>query len=174
MKKSTFIGNVVAWAAVAVVCIAFLAWYHTTDAAVVEEALASSALVQLGVVLASPVLLYAMGVEIGVLLLWFKDILMGRTAKRACRAAGIVSLALLALVAVPVFAPSAQGAFLGISIVVVYVTMAAPILIMMLGFLYALGCAGVDATKRGLFAKYLPEDEKDEKDEKAERDGASA
>ena len=174
MKKSTFIGNVVAWAAVAAVCIAFLAWYHTTDAAVVEEALASSAPVQLGVVLASPVLLYAMGVEIGVLLLWFKSILMGRTAKRVYRAVGIAALALLALVAVPVFAPSAQGAFLGISIVVVYVTMAAPILIMMLGFLYALGCAGVDATKRGPFAKYLPKDEGVEKDANAEKDARAA
>ena len=176
MRKTTFFGNFVAWVAAAAVCIAFLAWYHMSDATAVASAIESSALVQLGVVLASPVLLFAMGVVIGLLLLWFKKILMGRTAKRACRAAGIAGLALLTLVAVPVLAPSTEGAFLGVSVVVVYVTMAAPILIMMLGFLYALGCAGVDASKRGPFAKYLPADERvgraeragAEKDERAE------
>ena len=162
MRKSTFIGNVVAWVAVAAACIAFLAWYHASDAAAVEEALASSAAVQLGVVLSSPVLLYAMGALIGLLLVWFKRILMGRTSKRVCRAVGIAMLAVLALVAVPVLAPGTEGAFLGVSVVVVYVTMVAPIFIMVFGFVYALGCAGVDASKKGPFAKYLPEDDRDE------------
>lgn len=183
MKKSTFIGNFVAWVAIAAVCIAFLAWYHTTDAAVVEAALDGSALVSLGVLLASPVLLFAMGAVIGLLLVWFKDILMGRLAKRACLAAAIVALALFVLAAVPVFAPSASGAFLGISVVVVYVARLAPILVMLFGFLYALGCAGVDASKRGPFDKYLPKDdnadnaEKNdnaEKDDKDDKDGRAA
>ena len=57
--------------------------------------------------------------------------------------------------------PAAAESFLGPAVIVVYVTMAAPILIMMLGLAYALGCAGVDTSKRGPFAKYLPDDEKD-------------
>lgn len=180
MKKSTFIGNFVAWVAIAAVCIAFLAWYHTTDAAVVEAALDGSALVSLGVLLASPVLLFAMGAVIGLLLVWFKDILMGRLAKRACLAASVVALALFVLAAVPVFAPSAGGAFLGISVVVVYVARLAPILVMLFGFLYALGCAGVDTSKRGPFDKYLPKDdnadnaEKNDNAEKDDKDGRAA
>lgn len=180
MKKSTFIGNFVAWVAIAAVCIAFLAWYHTTDAAVVEAALDGSALVSLGVLLASPVLLFAMGAVIGLLLVWFKDILMGRLAKRACLAASVVALALFVLAAVPVFAPSAGGAFLGISVVVVYVARLAPILVMLFGFLYALGCAGVDTSKRGPFDKYLPKDdnadnaEKNDSTEKDDKDGRAA
>lgn len=165
MRKTTFIGNFVAWVAVAALCIAFLAWYHMSDAGVVSAALAGSSLVQLGVVLASPALLYAMGVVIGLLLVWFKRILMGRVAKRVCRAVGIALAVLLALAAVPVFSPDSGGAFLGVSVVVIYVTRAAPILIMVFGLLYALGCAGVDASKRGPFAKYLPDD--DEKDGRA-------
>ena len=180
MKKSTFIGNFVAWVAIAAVCIAFLAWYHMTDASVVEAALDGTALVSLGVLLASPVLLFAMGTVIGLLLVWFKDILMGRLAKRACLAASVVALALFVLAAVPVFAPSAGGAFLGISVVVVYVARLAPILVMLFGFLYALGCAGVDASKRGPFDKYLPKDdnadnaEKNDNAEKDDKDGRAA
>ena len=180
MKKSTFIGNFVAWVAVAAACIAFLAWYHMTDASVVEAALDGSALVSLGVLLASPVLLFAMGAVIGLLLVWFKDILMGRLAKRACLTASVVALALFVLAAVPVFAPSAGGAFLGISVVVVYVARLAPILVMLFGFLYALGCAGVDTSKRGPFDKYLPKDdnadnaEKNDNAEKDDKDGRAA
>lgn len=174
MRKSTFIGNFVAWVAIAAACIAFLAWYHATDAAAIEAAMADSALVQLGLVLASPVLLYAMGVVLGLLLIWFKRILMGRAARLVCRFFAIAVLVVFALVAVPVLAPETGNAFLGVSVIVVYVTRAAPILIMMFGFLYALGCAGVDATKRGPFAKYLPKDEGVEKDAKAEKDGRAA
>ncbi len=149
MRKSTFIGNLVAWVAVAAACVAFLAWHHLTDFEVVAAAIGDSALVQLGVVAASPVLLFAMGVLIGLLLLWFKNILMGRTAKVVCRIVSILVLVTLALVVVPTFAPDTSSSFLGISVVVVYVTRVAPIMIMFFGFLYALGCAGVDRSKKG-------------------------
>lgn len=161
MKKSTFIGNLVAWVVVAAACIAFLAWYHSVDPSIVESLLGSSPLVQMGVVIASPVLLFAMGALIGLLLLWFKNILMGRTAKVVCRIVSILVLVTLALVVVPTFAPETSSSFLGISVVVVYVTRVAPIMIMFFGFLYALGCAGVDRSKKGPFAKYLPSDDED-------------
>lgn len=160
MKKSTFIGNFVAWVVVAAASIAFLAWYHLTDPDTVLAA-TDSPLVQTGMVLAAPLLLFAMGVVIGLLLLWFKHILMGRGVRLACRVVAILSLVFILLAAVPVVVPAAAESFLGPAVIVVYVTMAAPILIMMLGFVYALGCAGVDASKRGPFAKYLPDDEKD-------------
>ena len=44
-------------------------------------------------------------------------------------------------------------------VIVVYLGMAAPAVIVILGFLYALGLAEVDPTKKGPFAKYLPDDD---------------
>lgn len=158
MRKSTFVGNFVAWVVVAAVCIAFLAWYHMSDLDVVSAAIGGSALVQLGVVLASPVLLYAMGVVLGLMLLWFKKITLGRGFKLLWRVLGLTGLAVIALAAVPMLGGDAATAFMWASVIVVYVSVAAPVLIMVFGFLYALGCAGTDRTKRGPFAKYLPDD----------------
>ena len=158
MKKSTFIGNFVAWVAVAAVCIAFLAWYHSTDAGEVASVIEASAPARLGVVLASPVLLYAMGAVLGLLLVWFKKIELGRGFKRAWRIVGILALALFALAGVPVLAGDAAGIGMGPAMVIVVVSRMAPILVMMLGFVYALGCAGVDKSRRSRLEKYLPDD----------------
>ena len=154
MKKSTFIGNLVAWVAVAAACCAFLAWWHLGNG----TPNISDPLVQLGVVLAAPLLLYAIGVLIGLALMWFKKILVGRVSKRVCRVIGVLALFFVLLAGVPALAPDTGEALMGPAMVVVYVTMAAPLMIMMLGFVYAVGCAGVDTSKRGPFAKYLPED----------------
>lgn len=161
MKKSTFVGNFFAWVVVAAACSAFLAWYHMTDMEVVAAALGSSGPAQLGVILAAPVLVYAIGVVLGLLVLWLKKITVGKVAKRVCRAVSLVVLACMALAGLPVLVPSAGDALLGLVVVVVYVSMAAPVLFVVIGFLYAVGCAGVDRTKRGPFAKYLPEDDEE-------------
>ncbi|MBM6775106.1 hypothetical protein [Olsenella profusa] len=158
MRKSTFIGNFVAWVVVAAVCIAFLAWYHMSDMTVVADVLGDSPLAQLGVVLAAPVLLYAIGVILGLMVLWFKKITLGHAFKLLWRVLGIVGLAVLALAAVPLLGGDAAQAFMWASVIVVYVSVAAPILIMVFGFFYALGCAGTDKSRRGPFAKYLPDD----------------
>ena len=154
MKKSTIIGNLVAWVAVAAACCAFLAWWHLGNG----TPNISDPLVQLGVVLAAPLLLYAIGVLIGLALMWFKKILVGRVSKRVCRVIGVLALFFVLLAGVPALAPDTGEALMGPAMVVVYVTMVAPLMIMMLGFVYAVGCAGVDTSKRGPFAKYLPED----------------
>lgn len=159
MKKSTFVGNFVAWVVVAAACCAFLAWYHMTDMEVVAAALGESAPAQLGLVLAAPVLVYAIGVVLGLLVVWFKKITLGKVAKRVCRVVALAVLACMALAGLPVLVPSAGDALLGLVVVVVYVSMAAPVLFVVIGFVYAMGCAGVDRTKRGPFAKYLPEDD---------------
>lgn len=158
LKKSTFVGNLVAWVVVAAACCAFLAWYHLSDFDVVAAAIGDSPLVQLGVVAAAPLLLYAIGVLLGIALMWFKKILVGRVAKRVCLAIGLLSLAFILLAALPVLLPDAADSLMGPVVVVVYVSMVAPPLIMMLGFAYAVGCAGVDTSRRGPFAKYLPDD----------------
>ena len=154
MKKSTFIGNLVAWIVVAALCCAFLAWWHLGNG----TPNISDPMVQLGVVLAAPLLLYAMGALVGLALMWFKKILVGRVTKRVCRVVGVLALALMLLAGLPAIVPSAGEALVGVGFVVVYVTMVAPLLVMMLGFVYAVGCAGVDASRRGPFARYLPED----------------
>lgn len=158
MRKSTFVGNLVAWAVVAAVCGAFLVWYHMSDMDVVTAAIAESALVQLGVVLAGPGLLYAVGAILGLVLVRLKKIMLGRGFKRTWRAVGLVGLALIAMAGLPMLGSGFFSAFMWATVVVVYVSMMAPILIAILGFLYALGCAGVDATRRGPLADYLPDD----------------
>lgn len=154
MKKSTFIGNLVAWIVVGAACCAFLAWWHLGNG----TPNISDPMVQLGVVLASPLLLYAIGALLGVALMWFKKILVGRLTKRVCRVVGILALAFVLLTGLPALVPATEEALMGPVMVVVYVTLVAPLMIMMFGFVYAIGCAGVDASKRGPFAKYLPDD----------------
>ena len=109
MKKSTFIGNLVAWIVVAALCCAFLAWWHLGNG----TPNISDPLVQLGVVLASPLLLYAIGVLLGVALMWFKRILVGRLTKRVCRALGILGLVFLLLAGVPALVPATGGGAAG-------------------------------------------------------------
>ncbi|MGQ5425546.1 hypothetical protein ACULPM_00730 [Thermophilibacter sp. ZX-H3] len=158
MKKTTFIGNFAAWVVVAAASVAFLAWYHMTDFEVVSAAIGDSALVQLGVVLASPLLLYAIGALIGLLLVWFKRIRMGRVSRTACLVLALLVLAFVLLAAVPALAPDTAGALMIPTVVVVYVTMVAPIMVMFFGFLYALGIAPVDAAKRGPLSRHLPDE----------------
>lgn len=158
MKKTTFIGNFAAWVVVAAASVAFLAWYHMTDFEVVSAAIGDSALVQLGVVLASPLLLYAIGALIGLLLVWFKCIRMGRVSRTACLVLALLVLAFVLLAAVPALAPDTAGALMIPTVVVVYVTMVAPIMVMFFGFLYALGIAPVDAAKRGPLSRHLPDE----------------
>lgn len=158
MKKSTFIGNFATWVVVAAASVAFLAWYHMTDFEVVSAAIGDSALVQLGVVLASPLLLYAIGALIGLLLVWFKRIRMGRVSRTACLVLALLVLAFVLLAAVPALAPDTAGALMIPTVVVVYVTMVAPIMVMFFGFLYALGIAPVDAAKRGPLSRHLPDE----------------
>lgn len=172
MKKSTFLGNLVAWVAIAAACAAFLAWYRMTDFEVVASAVSDSTAVQLGVVLSAPVLVFAIGVVLGLLVLWFKKVTVGRAAKVACRVVSVLALACMALAGLPALVPATGGALLGMVVIVVYVAVTAPILFVALGFVYAVGCAGVDRTKRGPLAKYLPDDE-DEKDTAGEK-GASS
>ena len=113
---------------------------------------------QLGVVLASPLLLYAIGALIGLLLVWFKRIRMGRVSRTACLVLALLVLAFVLLAAVPALAPDTAGALMIPTVVVVYVTMVAPIMVMFFGLLYALGIAPVDAAKRGPLSRHLPDE----------------
>lgn len=158
LKKTTLIGNFVAWVAIAFACTAFLAWYHLSDADVVADAITSSALAQLGVILASPLLLYAIGAVVGLLLVWLKKIEMGRGARVALRVVSVLVLAFFAVSALPALGIGDASAFVLPTAISVYVARTAPIFIVFLGFLYALGCAPINRTRRGPLADYLPDD----------------
>lgn len=156
MKKSLVV-NLILWIAIAAAMIAFLAWYHLAGGDVVA-ATGEAGPLMLGTALAAPVLLYAMGAVIGLLLIMFKDVQMGRTAKRIALACGLVALAFILAGGLPALAPNTTGELPASIVIVHYVTAAAPILIMMFGFLYALGFAPTDTSRRSRFAKYLPKD----------------
>lgn len=144
MKKTTFVGNLAAWVAVGVVCCAFLGWWHLSDGI---PSVQSSA-VQLGVVLAAPLLLYAIGAIIGLAVLWFKKILVSRITKRVCRVISIAVLAFVLAAGLPALIPATGEALLGPAVVVVYVAMAAPLLLVVLGVVYAVGCAGANEPRK--------------------------
>lgn len=155
MKKSLVV-NLILWIVVAAATIAFLAWYHLAGGD--ASAAMSAGPIMLGTVLAAPVLLYAMGAVLGLLLIIYKDVQMGRTGKRVALAFALLALALILIGGLPALAPGTAGELAASVIIVHYVTAAAPILIMMFGFLYALGFAPTDTSKRSRFAKYLPKD----------------
>ena len=135
MKKSTLIGNLVAAIVLAAVSTAFLAWYHLSDASTVLSAITTIPAAQIGVVLAAPVLLYAIGIILGLVVVWFKKITFGRGARLAFRLVSAAVIALFLLAIIPVFAPDAASALMGPVVVVFYVSRLAPVFIVLLGFL---------------------------------------
>lgn len=157
MKRPAVLINLIVWVAIGIGATAYLAWYHLGGAATAATEAAGGLELALRVV-SAPLLLYAIGAVMGLLLVIFKKITMGGTARTVCRIAGIACLVLVFVTALPSLFPGAAADLIAPTIVVVYVTSAAPIMIMMFGFLYALGLAPKDKTRRGPFAKYLPDD----------------
>lgn len=158
MKKSTFIGNLVAFIVLVIATTSFLAWYHLSDPGVVLEAITDAPWAQIGVVLAAPVLLYAVGAILGLIVVWLKNVTFGRGVRMAFRIVSALMIALFALSIIPVFLPDTGSALMGPVVVVFYVSRLAPVFIVLLGFLYPLALAPLDKSKRGAFAKYLPDD----------------
>lgn len=145
MKKLTFIGNLAAFLLVFVVCAGFLAWWHLGGG----SASVASPIVQLGVILAAPFLVYALGAILGLIYLWVRGTTFRRVTKIICRVLGVATLAFMLLAIFPVFFPEFGDALLGPVQVVVIIAMAAPILFVVLGVVYAIGCAGVTPAASG-------------------------
>lgn len=156
MKKNTFVANTVVWALLLAGCATFQAWYRTGDVTDTYYAVQGSQFLQVMLVTSGPILLFAIGAILGLLFVWFKKVQLGRGVRMTMRVVAVAFLACLALVLVPML----FGATLTVPVViVVYLAMAAPAVIVIFGFLYALGLAGIDPTKKGPFAKYLPDDD---------------
>lgn len=158
MKKTTFIGNLLVWGVVAALCAAFQVWYRGADAGAAWEVISSSTLAQGALIFTGPVLAFAVGALGAMLFVWFRKIVISRIARVALRATSVAFLLVLVLALVPVFAPDMASAFMLPTAIVVYLALAAPFVIVLLGILYGIGLAGVDKTKKGRFSKYLPED----------------
>ena len=73
-------------------------------------------------------------------------------------ALALLALAFVLLAGVPALAPDTAGTLMIPTVVIVYVTMVAPIMVMFFGFLYALGLAPADASKRGPLSRHLPDE----------------
>ena len=144
MKKSTLYANAVLWAAIALACIAFLAWYHLGCPAEAQRAVADSAPGRIGLTLAAPALLYAIGALGGLVLAVWKRVVLGRAAKTGCRVAAVLTLALFAAAAIPAAATGLNGNLALPTVVVVYAAMAAPLLVVALGFCWGISCAPED------------------------------
>ncbi|HIR90551.1 MAG TPA: hypothetical protein IAC01_02050 [Candidatus Limicola stercorigallinarum] len=158
MKRPAFLANFIIWTLIALGTTGYLAWYNLggqADAASSEFVYGPAEILR---IIAAPLLLFALGAVIGFLLIAFKNIMMGRMARSICRFAGIACLALFVAAIIPCFFPGTASQLALPTVVVVYVAMAAPIMIMMFGFLYALGLAPLDPNKPGPFDKYLPDD----------------
>lgn len=158
MKKTTFIGNLVVWGVVCVACAAFQIWYRSADAEAAWSAISASALAQGALIFTGPLLAYAVGVLAAMLFVWFRKIVISRVARIALRAVSALFLLTFALALVPVFAPDTASAFMLPTALVVYLAIAAPFVIVLLGILYGIGLAGVDKTRKGRLSRYLPED----------------
>lgn len=139
MRKSTFFGNLAAFLVIFLACAGFLAWWHLGGG----SSSVSSPIVQLGVILAAPFLVYSVGVIVALIFLWLRGVTLRRVTKVVCRVIGIASLAFMTLAAVPVFFPSCGDALLIPVQVVVIIAMTGPLLFVALGVVYAAGCAGV-------------------------------
>lgn len=156
MKKNVLIANVAVWGILMAVCIAFQAWYRTGEVTSTYYAVQGSPILQVMLVVSGPILLFALGALLGLPFVWFKKIQLGRGVRRVLRVISVLFLACVAMVIVPMLF---QVTLTAPVVVVVYLSMAAPAVIVILGFLYALGLADIDPSKKSPLAKYLPEDD---------------
>lgn len=156
MKKNVLIANAVVWAILLAGCVAFQVWYRSGEVIDTYYAVMGSAFLQVMAVESGPVILFAVGALLGLLFVGLKKIKLGRGARNALRVVSVLFLAVLVLSPVPMLfgiGPTAPV------VIVVYLGMAAPAVIVILGFLYAMGLAEVDPSKKGPFAKCLPDDD---------------
>lgn len=156
MKKNVLIANAVVWGILLAACVAFQVWYRSGEVIDTYYTVMGSTALQLMAVNSGPILLYAIGALLGMLFVGLKKVRLGRGARNALRVVSVLFLAVLVL--------SMATTLFGINIaapviIVVYLGMVAPAVIVILGFLYALGLAEIDPTKKGPLAKYLPEDD---------------
>lgn len=140
MQKSTFLGNFIFWLVMAAISIAFLAWYNLGGGAPADISQATP-MQQVGMVISAPILLYAIGAIIGLILVYLKRIHVTNTTKTMCFIPATLVLALFIAAAAPVLSFGTQDGLAITTVIVVYAASMAPLMFVMFGALYAVGIA---------------------------------
>lgn len=136
MKKTTFIGNLVAWSIVSVLCIVFLAW----SASMGGEFGDNTALLALSVY-ARPVGAFSVAALLTTLLVKKFDLKIGARMRIAWRVLGLVPTVTFLLS--PVLIPVLPHGIAAIFAVVLLASMTIPLIFLLFGLFYGLSLAGV-------------------------------
>ena len=136
MKKTTFIGNLVAWSIVSVLCIVFLAW----SASMGGEFGDNTALLALSVY-ARPVGAFSVAALLTTLLVRKFDLKIGARMRIAWRVLGLVPT--VAFLLSPVLIPVLPHGIAAIFAVVLLASMTIPLIFLLFGLFYGLSLAGV-------------------------------
>lgn len=136
MKKTTFIGNLVAWSIVSVLCVVFLAW----SASMGGEFGDNTALLALSVY-ARPVGAFSVAALLTTLLVKKFDLKIGARMRIAWRVLGLVPT--VAFLLSPVLIPVLPHGIAAIFAVVLLASMTIPLIFLLFGLFYGLSLAGV-------------------------------
>ncbi len=136
MKKTTFIGNLVAWSIVSVLCVVFLAW----SASMGGEFGDNTALLALSVY-ARPVGAFSVAALLTTLLVRKFDLKIGARMRIAWRVLGLVPT--VAFLLSPVLIPVLPHGIAAIFAVVLLASMTIPLIFLLFGLFYGLSLAGV-------------------------------
>lgn len=136
MKKTTFIGNLVAWSIVSVLCVAFLAW----SASMGGEFGDNTALLALSVY-ARPVGAFSVAALLTTLLVKKFDLEIGARMRIAWRVLGLVPT--VAFLLSPVLIPVLPHGIAAIFAVVLLASMTIPLIFLLFGLFYGLSLAGI-------------------------------
>lgn len=136
MKKTTFIGNLVAWSIVSILCVVFLAW----SASMGGEFGDNTALLALSVY-ARPVGAFSVAALLTTLLVKKFDLKIGARMRIAWRVLGLVPT--VAFLLSPVLIPVLPHGIAAIFAVVLLASMTIPLIFLLFGLFYGLSLAGV-------------------------------
>lgn len=136
MKKTTFVGNLVAWGAVSVLCVAFLAW----SASLGGEFGDNTALLALSVY-ARPVGAFSVAALLTTLLVKKFNLELGARMRVAWRVLGLAPT--IAFLLSPVLIPVLPNGVATIFAVMLLASMTIPLIFLLFGLFYGLSLAGV-------------------------------
>lgn len=136
MKKTTFVGNLVAWGAVSVLCVVFLAW----SASLGGEFGDNTALLALSVY-ARPVGAFSIAALLTTLLVKKFNLELGARMRVAWRVLGLAPT--IAFLLSPVLIPVLPNGVATIFAVMLLASMTIPLIFLLFGLFYGLSLAGV-------------------------------
>lgn len=136
MKKTTFIGNLVAWSIVSVLCVVFLAW----SASMGGEFGDNTALLALSVY-ARPVGAFSVAALLTSLLVKKFNLEIGARMRIAWRVLGLAPT--VAFLLSPVLIPVLPHGIAAIFAVVLLASMTIPLIFLLFGLFYGLSLAGI-------------------------------